>query len=172
MTKRPRDLVFSRNEQPPRRLIVLLAIQHAVLSMVFLFYAVIIAKGAGFTPPQQQSLLVGTLLTCGISAILQAGSARLSSGQLVIPLTAPATMVFAIQAGQDAGPAGIATLAIIGVSFRSLSGAGSPTCVHFFHPRSAALSSQCWESRWFRLPLIASWDFMGIPLSRCLIHRQ
>ena len=124
MTKRPRDLVFSRNEQPPRRLIVLLAIQHAVLSMVFLFYSVIIAKGAGFTPPQQQSLLVGTLLTCGISAILQAGSARLSSGQLVIPLTAPATMVFAIQAGQDAGPAGIATLAIIGGIIQIVVGRG------------------------------------------------
>ena len=114
MTKRPRHLVFARDERPPRRPTVILAIQHAVLSIVFLFYAVIIAKGAGFTPPQQQSLLVGTLLACGIGAIVQAGSARVSSGLLVIPLTAPVTIMFAIQAGRDAGPAGIATLAIIG----------------------------------------------------------
>ena len=113
MTKRPRNLVFARDETPPRRPILLLAIQHAVLSVVFLFYAVIIAKSAGFTPPQQQSLLVGTLLASGMGAILQAGSAKVSSGLLIIPLAAPVSMMFAIQAGQDAGPAGIATLAII-----------------------------------------------------------
>jgi xanthine/uracil permease len=80
---------------------------------VFIFYAVIIAKGAGFTPLQQQSLLVGTLLACGIGAIVQAGLPRVSSGLLVIPLTAPVTIVFAIEAGRDAGPAGIAALAMI-----------------------------------------------------------
>ena len=114
MTKRPRNLVFARDERPPRRPLVILAIQHAVLSIVFLFYAVLIAKGAGFTPPQQQSLLVGTLLACGMGAILQAGLPRVSSGLLIIPLAAPVSMMFAIQAGRDVGPAGIATLAITG----------------------------------------------------------
>lgn len=114
MAKRPRNLVFARDEYPPRRPIALLAVQHAVLCVVFLFYAVIIAKGAGFTAPQQQSLLVGTLLACGIGAIVQAGLPRVSSGLLVIPLTAPVTIMFAMQAGRDAGPAGIAALAIIG----------------------------------------------------------
>jgi xanthine permease XanP len=113
MSKRPRNLVFARDEHPPRREIALLAVQHAVLCVVFLFYAVIIAKGAGFTPLQQQSLLVGTLLACGIGAIVQAGWPRVSSGLLVIPLTAPVTIMFAMHAGRDAGPAGIAALAII-----------------------------------------------------------
>ena len=124
MTKRPRNLVFARDEHPPRRPIALLAVQHAALCVVFLFYAVIIAKGAGFTPPQQQSLLVGTLLACGIGAIVQAGLPRVSSGLLVIPLTAPVTIMFAIQAGRDVGPSGIAALAIIGGIVQILVGRG------------------------------------------------
>jgi xanthine permease XanP len=124
MSKRPRNLIFARDEHPPRREIALLAVQHAVLCVVFLFYAVIIAKGAGFTHLQQQSLLVGTLLACGIGAIVQAGLPRVSSGLLIIPLAAPVSMMFAIQAGQDAGPAGIATLAIIGGIVRIAVGRG------------------------------------------------
>jgi len=99
-------------------------VQHAALCVVFLFYAVIIAKGAGFTPPQQQSLLVGTLLACGIGAIVQAGFPRVSSGLLVIPLTAPVTIMFAIQAGRDVGPSGIAALAMIGGIVQILVGRG------------------------------------------------
>lgn len=114
MSKRPRSLLYARNEQPPPLSIGLLAFQHAALSVVFLFYAVVIAKGAGFTPDQQQSLLVGTLLASGIGAILQAGSQRFSSGLLVIPLAAPIAMVLAIESARDAGPGGIAALAILG----------------------------------------------------------
>jgi ParB family chromosome partitioning protein len=45
---------------------------------------------------------------------VQAGLGKVSSGLLIIPLAAPAAMMFAIEAGREAGPAGIATLAVIG----------------------------------------------------------
>jgi xanthine permease XanP len=124
LSKRPRHLLFARDEQPPRRSILGLALQHSALSIVFLFYAVVIAKGAGFTPLEQQSLLVGTLLACGIGAMLQAGSAKVSSGLLMFPLATPISFAFAIEAGRQAGPAGIATLAIVGGIIQIVVGRG------------------------------------------------
>lgn len=124
MSKRLRHILFARNEQPPARSIFPLALQHAVIPIVFMFYAVLIAKGAGFTPSQQQSLLVGTLLSCGIGAMIHAGLPKLSSGLLIIPFVNPAAMMFAMQAGRDFGPGGIATLAIFGGFIEILVGRG------------------------------------------------
>ncbi|MGA1344295.1 MAG: solute carrier family 23 protein [Hyphomonas sp.] len=114
MSKRPRNLVFARDERPGLPSIVVLAFQHAALSVVFLIYAAMVAKGAGFTPPQQQALLVGSLIACGLGAIMQAASPRWSSGLLVIPIASPLFVVFGIEAGKQVGPGGIATLAIAG----------------------------------------------------------
>jgi len=114
MSKRPRNLVYARDERPHLPSILVLALQHAVLSILFLIYTAMIAKGAGFTPPQQQALLVGTLLACGLGAVMHAAFPKWSSGLLVIPIGTPIFVVFGIQAGHEAGPGGIATLAIIG----------------------------------------------------------
>lgn len=112
MSKRPRHLLFARDEQPPIRSIIPLAVQHVVPPIVFLFYAVIVAQSAGFTAPQQQTMLVGTLLACGIGAMFHAAFLRQSSGLLMVPMTNVVAMMVAIQVGKEAGPAGIATLAI------------------------------------------------------------
>ena len=114
MSKRPRNLVFAREERPSLPSTTVFAFQHAALSVLFLIYAAMVAKGAGFTPPQQQALLVGTLITCGLGAIVQAASPRWSSGLLVIPVATPLFVVFGIQAGKEAGPGGIAALAVAG----------------------------------------------------------
>lgn len=132
MSKRPRNLVFAREERPQLSSILVLALQHAALSVLFLIYAVMIAKGAGFTPPQQQALLVGTLLACGLAAVVQAGSPRWSTGLLVIPIGSPLFVVFAIQAGQQAGPGGIATLAIVGGLVQLVMGQMLPRLRAFF----------------------------------------
>ncbi len=114
VAKRPRNLVFAQDERPPAGSVLILALQHAALSVLFLVYAAMVAKGAGFTQAQQQGLLVGTLISCGIGAALQAGWPRYASGLLVVPLASPIFVIFGIQAGREVGPAGIATLAIAG----------------------------------------------------------
>jgi xanthine/uracil permease len=114
MSIRPRNLTYAREERPRLPSTIVLALQHAALSILFLIYAAMVARGAGFTLLQEQALLVGTLVTCGLCAILQAASPRWSSGLLVIPIATPLFVVFGIQAGKDVGPGGIATLAIAG----------------------------------------------------------
>lgn len=114
MSIRPRNLTYARDEHPRLPSTIVLALQHAALSILFLIYAAMVARGAGFTLLQEQALLVGTLVTCGLCAILQAASPRWSSGLLVIPIATPLFVVFGIQAGKDVGPGGIATLAIAG----------------------------------------------------------
>lgn len=112
--KRPRNLVYGRDERPGSASIALLALQHAALSVLFLIYPAMIAKGAGFTADQQQALLVGTLVSCGIGAALQAGLPRFSSGLLIVPICTPLFVVFGIHGGEQAGPGGIAALVLIG----------------------------------------------------------
>jgi xanthine permease XanP len=112
--KRPRNLVYAVNERPPTAPMLVLGLQHAALSIVFLVYAAMVAKGAGFTLEQQQGMVVGTLLACGIGAILQGGFPRFSSGLLLIPLSSPMFVIFAIPAGKLAGPDGVAALTLVG----------------------------------------------------------
>lgn len=112
--KRPRSLLFAVNERPNLTSTLVLGLQHAALSIVFLVYAAMVAKGAGFTLAQQQAMVVGTLFACGVGALVQAGAPRLSSGLLLVPLSSPMFVIFAIPAGEIAGPTGIATLAFIG----------------------------------------------------------
>ena len=114
MTKRPRSLMFAVDERPDSASLTVLAVQHAALSALFLVYAAVVAKGAGFNLVQQQAMVVGTLLSCGIGAMIQAGAPRFSSGLLIIPISSPMFVIFGIPAGQEAGPAGIATLAVVG----------------------------------------------------------
>ena len=71
MTKRPRSLIFAVDERPNNASLAVLALQHAALSAVFLVYAAVVAKGAGFNLVQQQAMVVGTLLSCGIGAMIQ-----------------------------------------------------------------------------------------------------
>ena len=112
--KRPRNLVYAVDESPPIGSMLVLGLQHAALSIVFLVYAAMVAKGAGFTLAQQQGMVVGTLLACGVGAIVQGGLPRFSSGLLLIPLSSPMFVIFAIPAGKLAGPDGVAALTLVG----------------------------------------------------------
>lgn len=112
--KRPRNLMFAVDERPPMPSILVLGLQHAALSIVFLVYAAMVAKGAGLSLAEQQGMVVGTLFACGVGALLQAWSPRFSGGLLLIPLSSPMFVIFAIPAGQASGADGIATLAFVG----------------------------------------------------------
>ncbi len=112
--KRPRNLIFALNERPALPSTLVLGLQHAALSIVFLVYAAMVAKGAGLSLAEQQGMVVGTLFACGVGALLQAGAPRLSAGLLLIPLSSPMFVIFAIPAGKVSGADGIATLAFIG----------------------------------------------------------
>lgn len=126
--KRPRSLIFAVNERPDPASTLVLGLQHAALSIVFLVYAAMVAKGAGLTLAEQQGMVVGTLFACGVGAIIQAAAPRFSSGLLLIPLSSPMFVIFAIPAGELSGSGGIATLAfigglvqiIVGLTFRKL----------------------------------------------------
>lgn len=132
--KRPRNLVYAVNERPPTGALLVLGLQHAALSIVFLVYAAMVAKGAGFTLAQQQGMVTGTLLACGIGAMVQGGVPRLSSGLLLIPLSSPMFVIFAIPAGQLAGPASVASLTLVGGLVQILVGLTFRRLRAFFPP--------------------------------------
>ncbi len=132
--KRPRNLVYAVNERPPTAPMLVLGLQHAALSIVFLVYAAMVAKGAGFTLEQQQGMVVGTLLACGVGAILQGGFPRFSSGLVLIPLSSPMFVIFAIPAGKLTGPDGVAALTLVGGLVQILVGLTFRRLRAFFPP--------------------------------------
>lgn len=132
--KRPRNLVYAVNERPPMGSLLVLGLQHAALSIVFLVYAAMVAKGAGFTLAQQQGMVTGTLLACGIGAMVQGGAPRLSGGLLLIPLSSPMFVIFAIPAAKLAGPAGVAALTLVGGLVQILVGLTFRRLRAFFPP--------------------------------------
>lgn len=113
MSKRPRTLQIGRDERPPVPTLALLAAQHASFAIIYLAYALLVAKGAGFTAGQQSALLSGTLLSCGIGALLQATTGRFGSGLLILPIASPTLLTFLIQAGSDGGPSAMASVVLI-----------------------------------------------------------
>lgn len=110
--KRPGTLIYANDERPPWAALAVLGAQHAALAVVLLIYAVLIGKGAGLSPHEQQALVTGTLLACGVGALLQASRWRMGSGLLVVPIAAPMFVPIAIQAGISGGLAAIALLAL------------------------------------------------------------
>lgn len=122
MSKRPKSLVMGAGERPPNVAVAVLTLQHAALALVFLVYAVLIGKGAGFTSAQQQALVNGTLLACGLGAVLHARGMPWGSGLLAIPIAGPVFMPVAIQAGVAGGPAGVAAVVLLGGLIQWLTG--------------------------------------------------
>ena len=111
--KRPRTLIYANGERPPGAALAILGLQHAALSVVLLIYAVLIGKGAGLPTDEQQALVTGTLLACGIGALLQASRWRVGSGLLVIPISGSVFVPVAIQAGTNGGLWAIALLSLM-----------------------------------------------------------
>jgi xanthine/uracil permease len=73
----------------------------------------LIGKGAGLPADEQQALVTGTLLACGIGALLQASRWRLGSSLLVIPISGSVFVPVAIQAGTNGGLWAIALLSLM-----------------------------------------------------------
>ena len=70
-TELPSDLVYGRDDTPPLRHLLLLAVQHVVIAFVLLPVPVVVGQAAGLTGVQTASLVSMTLIAMGIATLLQ-----------------------------------------------------------------------------------------------------
>lgn len=134
MAKRPKNLIYANAERPLLHTLLVLALQHAALSVIFLIYAVLVAKGVGLATEQQQSLVTATLLACGSGAILQAASRRIGSGLLLIPIASMVFVPIGIQAGLAGGVGAIAAITLTAGVIHLLLGRSIRVFRRFFPP--------------------------------------
>lgn len=113
MARRPQSLRYANGERPPLALLLSLAAQHATFAAIYLAPAVVVAKASSFTPEQQAMFLTGTIFCCGIAALLQAGSKRIGSGLLIMPIASPMFIGLLIEAGSQGGPGAISTAVLL-----------------------------------------------------------
>lgn len=113
MARRPQSLRYANGERPPFPVLLSLAAQHATFAAIYLGPAVVVAKASSFTPEQQAVFLTGTIFCCGIAALLQAGSKRIGSGLLIMPIASPMFIGVLIEAGSQGGPGVISTAVLL-----------------------------------------------------------
>lgn len=110
--RRAPGLLYGREDEVPRADLFALVSQHALLSLTFLVYPLVIAAAAGLGEHDTRLLMTGSVLAMGLATMLQCARSRFGSGYLLVAIPAPASMPLAIMALQTGGIAllGAATL--------------------------------------------------------------
>lgn len=70
--KKPPDLVYGRDEQPPLTITVISAVQHVGVMAIFLIYPLIVARAAGAPPEEIAAILQLSMLALAVGSVLQA----------------------------------------------------------------------------------------------------
>lgn len=102
-SKKSAEASFGRYARPPVLTASAMAAQHAGLALMFLLYAVVIAREIGLDLSATADFLTATLLAMAIGTILQALSAPLGSASLAVMIPTPALIGPIVVAGQQGG---------------------------------------------------------------------
>lgn len=70
--KKPPDLVYAGDEQPPRTITAISAAQHVGVMAIFLIYPLIVSRAAGAPPTEIAAVLQLSMLALAVATVLQA----------------------------------------------------------------------------------------------------
>ncbi|MFG1298845.1 solute carrier family 23 protein [Xanthobacter sp. V3C-3] len=101
--RRSPTLLYGRDDSVPRADLFALVSQHALLSLTFLVYPLVIAAAAGLGEHDTRVLMTGSVLAMGLATMLQCMRSRFGSGYLLVAIPAPAAMPLAVLALQSGG---------------------------------------------------------------------
>lgn len=101
--KKPRQITYGVNENPPPGVTVLSGLQHVGIIAIALVYPLVLGREAGLAPEQTADILAATMLVLGIGAVLQSlPRGPLGAGFLCPPVCTAAYLgpaVLAIKTG-------------------------------------------------------------------------
>jgi len=112
MARKPSNILYSVDETPPISTMVILAIQHAALALLFVVYPLVAAHEAGLDFGQTQILITGCIIFMGLATILQC-LPRYGAGILLVQLPNTVHMPLAVQCMALGGPAMYAGMALV-----------------------------------------------------------
>jgi xanthine/uracil permease len=105
--EKPRDMLYIAPDRPSWSTTLNTAMQHTVVALMFMIYAVIGGQALGLEPAPLCDFMALGILVMGIGTVLNGLTTRLSPGQLLvkIPDPIPLTVFIVVVEAAGAGPA-------------------------------------------------------------------
>lgn len=104
MAKRPPDLIYSVDEEPPLPTSLLLGLQHVFLITISLIFPVVIVRSIGGTPQEAEFMVSMSMLAAGVGTVLHALNRRgVGSGYLCPSLCGPSFLSASLLAANVGG---------------------------------------------------------------------
>jgi len=111
--RKPDRLTYGVDDRPPRSAICAVALQQAVLVLVFMIYPVAAAQAMGLSPEQTTSLVTATLMAVALATALQSRRPPVGSGMLAVQIPTPVMLPAVVQAGMAGGLGLIAGMTLV-----------------------------------------------------------
>ncbi len=109
----PASLAYGAEDRPPRLTILVLALQHMALALVFLIYPATAAVQMGFGPAQSSFFLAGCIIAGAVGTILQHFRPPIGGGFLGVQIPTPIFLPAIIKAGSVGGLSLISGMVLI-----------------------------------------------------------
>ncbi|MFA6413373.1 MAG: solute carrier family 23 protein [Syntrophales bacterium] len=104
MEQKPANIIYGVDDIPPFRTTLLLAVQHAILALVFIVYPLMLVSESGGTQRDAEGVVTASILAMAVGTFLQClGRKGMGSGYLAVNLTTPIYLPVSIQAAKIGG---------------------------------------------------------------------
>ncbi|MEI7637034.1 MAG: solute carrier family 23 protein [Syntrophus sp. (in: bacteria)] len=104
MEQKPANIIYGVDDIPPFRTTLLLAVQHAILALVFIVYPLMLVSESGGTQIDAEGVVTASILAMAVGTFLQClGRKAIGSGYLAVHLTSPIYLPVSIQAAKIGG---------------------------------------------------------------------
>lgn len=112
MPRKPSNIVYAAHERMPLGTMLILGVQHATLSLLFIVYPLVAAMEAGLSYSDTQMLITSCIIFMGIATILECWP-KTGSGLLLVQLPNMAHLPLAVQSLHFGGPALYAAMSLV-----------------------------------------------------------
>lgn len=112
MPRKPQNILYAADEKPPLTTLLILGVQHATLSLLFIVYPLVAATEAGLSFESTQILITSCIIFMGVATLLECWP-RTGSGLLLVQLPNMAHLPLAMQSYAAGGPAVYVTMSLI-----------------------------------------------------------
>lgn len=87
--EKPEEVIYGLDECPPTQALVAVVLQHTLLVLMFMVYAILAARSFGYDDPETIAYVSGCLLALGLGTILQGLRTRFTPGVPLINIPNP-----------------------------------------------------------------------------------
>lgn len=85
----PPEILYGLDQRPPLGMLAGSAVQHAFVALMFTFYAVLAARGAGLEAAAASGFVALVIVVMGVTTLLQSAPTRLGPGRLLVHIPSP-----------------------------------------------------------------------------------